>query len=205
MIKINLLRNKVAENQQDPNAVDRGPRNENREVIVRLFFIAIFTVLLMFYESNNIKQLSIQVGELQAKTDELDANLQAKIAEVDKYKDVEKDAKELEDKLKILRLLSRLRLREVKTLDFMQSAIPEKVWIRSLNFVSEKQNVEEGRFQFRGGAVSTEDLTDFVKRLEDSVYFAEVIVFKNQETTIPGRTTGQAREFEFSALVEEKL
>ncbi|MGE3760022.1 MAG: PilN domain-containing protein, partial [Pseudobdellovibrionaceae bacterium] len=124
----------------------------------------------------------------------------AKAKEVDSIKDIAKQAQELEDKLKVLKLLSKLRLREVKTLDFMQSSIPEKVWLRSINYSSDREHVENGRFQFTGNSVNTEDLTEFAKRLEDSAYMDNVIVIKNAEVAGPKRAGGM-REFLFTAEV----
>ena len=85
---------------------------------------------------------------------ELQAENTAKAAEVEKVKDVEVQAKELEDKLTILKLLSRLRLRQVKTLDFMQSSIPEKVWLKTVEYESDTTHVEDGHYKFTGNAVA---------------------------------------------------
>jgi Tfp pilus assembly protein PilN len=142
-----------------------------------------------------------EVARLQVRNSELETQSAAKAAEADSVKDVEKQARELEDKLKVLKSLSKLRLREVKTLDFMQSSIPEKVWLKSISFQARGDNVEEGHFEFVGNAVATEDLSEFVKRLEDSAYLSEVIVIKNQESPVTGRG-GVVREFTFTAEVE---
>ena len=200
MIKVNLLKNRV----QDPALAGVGVAseggNETREAIVKIAFIMIFTLGLIMFENQNIRQLNEERTRIQATVNDLEQQAAVKAKEVDGIKDIAKQAQELEDKLKILKLLSKLRLREVKTLDFMQSSIPEKVWLKGINYASNKEHVEDGRFQFTGNAVNTEDLTEFVKRLEDSAYMDDVIVIKNAEVAGPKRAGGM-RDFLFTAEV----
>jgi Tfp pilus assembly protein PilN len=156
----------------------------------------------MFYESQNIRSLNDESRKLNQQISTLTTDNTKRANEVLKYKDVEGQAKELEDKLKILKLLSKLRLREVKTLDFMQSSIPEKVWLKSISYEADKIHVEAGHFQFSGNSVATEELTEFVRRLEDSAYLMDVIVVRNQEVAVGKSST--IRDFLFTAEVENK-
>ncbi len=201
MIKVNLLKNRV----QDPGLGQSSmePGGDSREALVKIAFILLFTIGLMMFESQNIRTLNDERNRVQATVNDLELQAAAKAHEVEGIKDIAKQAQELEDKLKILKLLSKLRLREVKTLDFMQSSIPEKVWLKAITYASTKERVEDGHFQFTGNAVNTEDLTEFVKRLEDSAYMDEVIVIKNQEVTGP-RKAGGMRDFLFTAQVGGK-
>lgn len=210
MIRVNLIRNRV----QDTSLGDAGAGTSLggggggasglRDIVVKGACIFMFTIGMMIYESQNIRALNAELNQVQAQVNQLTEQNQAKIAELAKYKDVEVQAKELEDKLKILKLLSKLRLREVKTLDFMQSSIPEKVWLKTVQFESDKGHVEQGHFQFTGNSVATEDLTEFVRRLEDSAYLQDVIVVKNQENTANANSKSTVREFLFTADVETK-
>lgn len=206
MIKVNLLRNRGADTAQTEIATGAGGGGAGgdnaRESVVKVAVILIFTLGLMLYEHQNISALNAQQAGLQSQVNELQTENTAKATEVAKYKDVEVQAKELEDKLKILKTLSKLRLREVKTLDFMQSSIPEKVWLKEINYDSDKNRVDSGHYSFSGMAVATEELTEFVKRLEDSAYLQDVIVVKNQETPVNKSST--IREFLFTAEVETK-
>lgn len=208
MIKVNLLRNKVVDSgptlQASGGAAPVNMQNlELRDALTKVALILVCTIVLMFFESQNLRALQAEVVRVSAQVTEMEAAAAAKAKEVESVKDIETQARELEDKLKILRLLSRLRLREVKTLDFIQSSIPEKVWLKTLVYESEKNKIEYGRFNFNGNAVSTEDLTEFVKRLEDSAYLYEVIVMKNQEVPIPSQKNVM-RDFQFTAQVEVK-
>ena len=160
----------------------------------------IFTVGLMIYENANLRALNEEQAVVAAQVNQLQTEAAAKATEAESVKDIETQAKELEDKLKVLKLLSRLRLREVKTLDFMQSSIPEKVWLKTVSYESEKDKIDSGHFVFNGSAVTTDDLTEFVKRLENSAYLSDVIVVKNQEVTQAKAMS--LRDFLFTAEVE---
>lgn len=201
MIKVNLMRNRV----QDAAAVGAtvvDTSNETRDALVKVAFIVIFVLGLMVWESQSIRALNSEAASIASRVSELEGQTTGKATEVDGIKDIAKQAEELKAKLKVLKLLSRLRLREVKTLDFMQSSIPEKVWLKSINFESGRTKMDQGKLLFQGFSVSTEDLTDFVKRLEDSAYLTEVIVIKNQE--VPSGKSGNVREYTFTAEVESK-
>lgn len=208
MIRVNLMRNRVGDSTVATSVGGGagGGNEEVREVIVKVACIFIFCLGLMIYENQNIRSLNEERARVQSTVSELETQAQAKSTEVEAIKDIAHQAQELEDKLKVLRLLSKLRLREVKTLDFMQSSIPEKVWLKSVRYEADregKESVERGHYQFDGSAVTTEDLSEFVKRLEDSAYLNEVIVMKNQESN-PGGKSSTLREFQFTADVEVK-
>ncbi|NJL24920.1 MAG: hypothetical protein HC902_06930 [Calothrix sp. SM1_5_4] len=203
MIRVNLLKSRVGDTQTSTVQEGASGQGEMRENLTKVFFIAIFTVALMFYESQNLETLGGEQRRIQVQIQELEAQLDVKNKEIESVKDVEAQAAELEDKLKVLKMLSRLRLREVKTLDFMQSSIPEKVWLKSVSFQADRDKPDQGLFDFRGVSVVTEDLTEFTKKLEDSAYLYEVIVLKNQDVPATGRV-GSLREFHFTAQVETK-
>jgi Tfp pilus assembly protein PilN len=205
MIKVNLLRNRVQDPSLTANSGESsggGGSDQMREVLIKIAFLGLFVFGLMIYESQNIRSLAEELARTNQQVQTLTADNTNRANEVAKFKDVEVQAKELEDKLKILKLLSKLRLREVKTLDFMQSSIPEKVWLKDISYESDKVHVEAGHFQFNGNAVATEELTEFVRRLEDSAYLMDVIVVRNQEVTV--NKTSTMREFLFTAEVENK-
>ena len=211
MIKINLARTQIGNATQGPTLAGMpgggggaAAAANSRDLLVKILLAVIFTIGLIIYEKQSLGQLNAERDAVQAKVNDADGQVQAKVKELEGYKDFGTQARELEDKLKILKLLSHLRLREVKTLDFMQSSIPEKVWLKSLDYETEKDDVIHGHFNFKGNAGQTEDLTEFTKRLEDSAYLAEVITIRNQEVTVGSQRTNVVREFEFTAQVEVK-
>jgi Tfp pilus assembly protein PilN len=210
VIKVNLARTQLGQAAAQgavpsmPSGGGSSGSSEGREAIVKVLVIVVFTGGLYLFERQNITQLNADRATQLAKATEAEQLVQNQVKELDSVKDIGDQARELEDKLKILKLLSRLRLREVKTLDFMQSSIPEKVWLKSLEYEAEKDDVIHGHLNFKGNAVSTEDLSEFTKRLEDSAYLAEVITIRNQEVAVGSSKATVMREFEFNAQVEVK-
>lgn len=203
MIKVNLLKTRIIDPAAAGTAaeVSAAQTAGSRAALVKIFMLIIFAAALMIYENQAINTLNLQSAQAKSKVEELQNAANAKVAELETVKDVEGQARELEDKLKILKFLSKLRLREVKTLDFMQSSIPEQVWLRNLTFTTDNESVEGGNFVFIGRAVTTDDLTEFAKRLDESAYLDEVIVIRNQEVVVDPRTTN--REFQMTAKVEQ--
>lgn len=201
MIRVNLLRNRIGSSGGgETQVVDTGYSSSNsRETFVKIAFLLLFTIGLMLYERSNVSRLNAEQATVQAQLVQLQSEAAAIAAEVENVKDIEGRAKELQDKLKMLKLLSKLRLRGVKTLDFMQTSIPERVWLASIAYESDKEKLEDGRFAFSGSSVATEDLTEFVKRLENSAYLSQVIVVKNQDVV---NNKQSIREFLFTADVE---
>src|SRR5687768_10958417 len=135
MIKVNLMRNRVQDaGANSQQIIDTGAGNNNREAVVKIVCIFIAVIGLKVWERQSIQKKNAEVARIQAKVTDLEAQTAEKAIEVEGIKDIVSQAQELEDKLKVLKLLSKLRLREVKTLDFMQTSIPEKVWLKGLNY-----------------------------------------------------------------------
>ncbi|MBK8204680.1 MAG: PilN domain-containing protein [Bdellovibrionales bacterium] len=154
--------------------------------------MSVFTVILVFFESNNVDNLkkeeqifAIQLEELQAKVKKLKE-------EASKVSEFERQGKELEDKMKIMKALSRTRLRELKALDFLQTMIPERVWLNSLDYIDEK-------FRLKGLALTDDDLTDLIQALDKSSFFSEVVLLQAKETT---SRDGSLKNFELTTTIE---
>lgn len=208
MIRVNLARNRTGEATIGRTTIGSTAGSadafENRQGLLKVALILIFVVGMVLIENQELGALRQQAARLQGQVSELETESASKAKETESIKDIEAQARELEAKLKILKLLSKLRLREVKTLDFMQSQIPEKVWLTSLTFETDKNRLEEGKFNFVGKSTNTDDLTEFVKRLEDSSYLQEVILVKNQDVAAVDGSKQSVREFNFTALVESR-
>lgn len=195
MIKINLLKNRVqGESGTQAIAFEESDNSQARSAVVKVLLMSLACVGLMLYESQRLSSLRNEMASLGQELQTMQTTVTEKVAEAEGLKSVEAEAKELEDKLKLLKHLSKLRLREVKTLDLMQNSIPERAWLKSLTY-------EKNRFVFIGAAVSTPELSEFVKRLDESAYLTDVIVTRNREV---GDASAGFRDFEFSAMVESQ-
>jgi Tfp pilus assembly protein PilN len=193
MIRINLNRTRVAGGLEGEETVIKElsttPSLNVREVIVKLLVVFLGIIGLMIYERQNIDALNAELGKTQADLNSLKQQVNDKNAELAKLKDIEPLANGLNEKLRALREYSKERITELQSLDFMQSIIPERVWLRNVHF-------EKHRYQILGNAVETVDLTDFVNKLENSAYFKDVIVIQDKEKPVQN---GKIRDFEFTA------
>jgi Tfp pilus assembly protein PilN len=195
MIRINLNRTRVA-GSDEASSIGIGPavNASGRDALVKLLVVILGTAALMLYEKQNLDQLNLDLAQIQAQDQQIKTQVQAKMADLAKLKDIEPQAQGLNEKLNLLREYSKQRITELQSMDYVQSIIPERVWLRGVHF-------DNHRFQFLGNAVETVDLTEFVSKLENSAYFKDVIVVQDREKKVQ---SGNIRDFEFTAREEVK-
>lgn len=161
-------------------------------LLVNLVLLLFFPGLLYFYEIQNLDQLKLKSAQAQAQVSEAQGKLSQVQSEVAQSATLQAKARELSAKIDIVTQLSRLRLREVKTLDFIQSVIPERVWLSDVEF-------DAGKFKLKGAALTDDDLTNFVRSLENNANFSNVLLLQAKEEV---RKDSSVKTFEVSALVE---
>ena len=104
-------------------------------------------------------------GEAKVKrTKEEISRLDKVIGEVAQYKQAKK---ELEAKLAILDKLKQGRTGPVRMLDSLASITPKRLWLR-------KMDEKAGTITFDGSAATIDDVSNFMKALEESQYFGRV-------------------------------
>jgi Tfp pilus assembly protein PilN len=196
MIRINLLKNRSIASGGDTTyaiTVEKGAGSEvQKEAVVKIMLMSVFTVILVFFESNNVDNLKKEEQVLAIQLEEIQAKVKKLKEEASKVSEFERQGKELEDKMKIMKALSRTRLRELKALDFLQSMIPERVWLNSLDYIDEK-------FRLKGLALTDDDLTDLIQALDKSSFFSEVVLLQAKETT---SRDGTLKNFELTTTIE---
>ncbi len=193
MIKVNLLRSK------GPNEAALEARlNAEREAILRkeaffkVLLMVVFTVFLILYENYTTSSLRDQTTIVQGELAEIQAELERKKSEIVGIKELEEQSVRIKNKLDILKTLSRLRLREVKSLDFIQSIIPNRIWLTGVIYEMEK-------YRLLGGSLSADDLSEFLDELEKSPYFSDVVLVKTTQET---SNAGSIGAFEVSFRLE---
>lgn len=165
---------------------------DNRGALINLIVLVIFPGLLIYYERMNLEALKRTSVQVQSEVTKITSQINEKKAEISKSADLKEKAKELANKIEILKKLSRIRLREIKALDFIQASIPEKVWLKELIF-------KAGALTIKGYSLTDDDLTTFVRSLEKSRGFSGVVLLQAKEE----RTKeGSLKSFEVSATVE---
>ena len=199
MIRINLNRNRAQTGAQGASttavnfsSLSSGDNEEQRGALRNFFILFLGVAALLLYEKFNSFSLNdsdlILVGEYT----QLSQQLEKDKGELDKYKGSEADAKTLEDKLAIIKKLSRVRLREVKALDYIQEIIPEKVWLRQISFDQEAVRIS-------GYSILDEDLSNFIQSLDRSTFFQNVVLTQAAEMV---NQSGSYKQFDISARLE---
>ena len=188
MIKINLLKNRGEQTKRSSGtqinyetSIDSvgqegggGSGGATKDTVVKIVVLLIWLAGLMAYESYNIGELDSKIAEKNSEKNKLAADIQMKKPIADKARDLQAQLEDLEARIKSIKDLSRIRLREIKAIDFVQNIIPERVWLSSLAINSDKVD-------FSGGAMSDENLNRFMEALESKSNFKNVILLKAVE------------------------
>ena len=199
MIKINLARRKAGGGGTNTNIgtdaqleIHDTAASAQKEALIKIVFMVLFVIILMFYENHNVNEFQGELMKQTAKLSELQADLDSKKQQTAGMAEVEKNAQVLEQKLGIMKKLSRVRLREVKALDYIQSVLPEKVWFKQMKF-------DDTKVTLNGYAVSDDDLNELTRALENSVQFSNVIILQAKDEKLQN---GSYKQFEISCTTE---
>lgn len=200
MIKINLLRSR-AHTEDDADFAVNQPigghgmlsKAEQIEIMKKALVFCIGIGILIGYEWYNIDIQAQVAKKASQQLQNEKRGLQAKKEELKQYADVEEQSKVLEEKISILKALSKIRLREVKSLDFIQSIAPDAVWFQTINY-------QDQEYRFEGFSVTDDALSALIRELESSIYFTEVILLKAFEVKAEN---GTVKSFTIQAKVGE--
>jgi len=201
MIKINLARRKGTGTGTGATGVDSteshfeihdAGASAQKGALVKLVLMFAFVGGLMFYENQNVTSYQAEMIKQSAKITELQTDLEGKRSVTSGMEVIEKSAQVLEQKLAIMKKLSRVRLREVKALDYIQSVVPEKIWFSNIVF-------DDNKLVLQGYAVSDDDLNELTKGLENSVQFSNVIILQATDARV---ANSSFKQFEISCNTE---
>jgi type IV pilus assembly protein PilN len=170
MIKINLL----AEGKRAVTRKAKGPAAlERRDIGVWLLGVGALAGLLAFagywfYLHREIQQKDEEIAVAQREVDEL----QAIIKEVEDYK-VKKA--ELEHKIAVINQLKANQRGPVKLMDQVSRALPELLWLDSMN-------VAGATVSIRGQAFNTNAVANFIENLDKVPEFQEPILVDTSQS-----------------------
>jgi Tfp pilus assembly protein PilN len=177
MIKVNLLRNVgLAKSTEAGGTSPTGVGGMSAEPLasdiqkaagIKLAVILAFPLTLLVYEKIAINDISTRVKEIQEKIEVLK---QERVKFGDAAPKIEKYNKEkqrIDKELEIVRGISQGRLRELKTLDAIQSLMPNKTWSRKIAF-------KGGVVVLEGYSDGDDGVTELIRALEGNVLFSKV-------------------------------
>jgi Tfp pilus assembly protein PilN len=184
MIKINLLKNRGTNatrntgsdlNYETAFNTDVGSSSSgSKDLLVKILLMFLGVGALVAYESYNIGLLKSRLNEVTTRKNALMQEVQEKSPIAEKARAMQGEILDLESRIKTIKDLSRIRLREIKTVDYIQNVIPERVWLTGVVFAGDKLTLE-------GSAISDEQLNHFTESLEKKSSFKDVIVLKSVE------------------------
>jgi type IV pilus assembly protein PilN len=172
VIKINLLPAKRAAKRV------KAPVDEAVfQLVVGLGIVLVFIGACGYRWQMLVDEVALQTQLKESKTKELEA-LKKKVQEVEGY---EKNKQLLEDKNRIIEQLRKNQGGPVRLLDHLsQSLDPLKIWLTNVD--GDKEVALSGK------ALTNDDIVEFIRNLQQSGYFAGVMLEESRQTAEEGLT-----------------
>lgn len=143
-------------------------------IVLRLVICGLGVVVLMHFEKKNLDKLNGQKMIVQNTLNTLKSK-QSKIKdEIKGLEYISEKSKEFSRKLNIMQGIVDHRLLAVKGLDFIQSAIPEEVWLREVK-------LNQKKFIITGVSTTNKQIQNFIEQLENTDLFSAVSLAKAEE------------------------
>lgn len=171
MIKINLLPVKRVAAKKAKVPVDEAVF----QLVVGLGILLVFVGACGYRWLMLVDEVALQTQLKESKTKELES-LKKKVQEVEDY---EKNKQLLEDKNRIIEQLRKNQGGPVRLLDYLsQSMDPLKVWLTNVDGDKE--------IALTGKALTNDDIVEFIRNLQQSGYFAGVLLEESRQTAEEG-------------------
>jgi Tfp pilus assembly protein PilN len=199
MIKINLLKN-LGMHQGGALAGGAGAAESvesaispdvQRLAIVKVIVLLLFPIALFGFEKINLMNLEAEVKKLKEETATVTAQKDAFGSVAPRVAKFDLQKKEIEKQLEAVRELTKNRLREVKTLDILQSLVPDQTWLNSVEINSSIVKIE-------GYAANDDAISKLMKALESSVLFSQIVPKSTTRVDLP---TGSVKKFQLEFKV----
>jgi hypothetical protein len=202
MIKINLLRDVAS---------PKGGRGEGtfagtsfgtstssvgavdfKDLLIKFGLIILPVIFLTVYDEVIVSQKKAELEAITAQSAKVDEDLKKLAPQVTEVEKFLQDKKALDAQLSTIKTLSKERLRIVKSLDAIQSLIPQKVWLTELVITDNKVEIE-------GRAIEDIAIADFMRDIEDSVFFMNVNLAGSEELRF---AEGSIKKFDIKCNLE---
>lgn len=198
MIKVNLLRNiggtqaagAGGKASQSSGSSDKAVKQLAASKAVTLL---IPTMILFGIEKYNISILNQKLATATEQVAKVDQEIKAfgdTGPLLEKYSAIKA---KLEKEFDALQVIGNNRLREVKTLDSLQTIIPARNWINELGID------EAGKVSLNGFAETPDEAFSFVKAIEENPNFSDVskVNVSTDEQKAVGRPEGGLKKYSF--------
>jgi Tfp pilus assembly protein PilN len=136
------------------------------------------------------------IAEVDAEAATLDSKINLLSSELGKTsgyelikKSLEADEKTIRTKINTIQELIRERSVPPKILTTLSESIPKEVWLREFS-------LKDRHFKLAGGASSMDVVSDFMKGLEETIYFRGVVLKSSKQITEKGGRSSATFELE---------
>ena len=196
MIKINLLRNVgMTTGGITPQSAGVALSPDlQKAALGRLAIIALFPLAVFAYEKFNLSVLQGEVDKVNAQITDVNAQKASFGSVAPKVEKFTKEKKEIVKQVEAVRELARNRLREVKTLDALQSFMPDQAWLSDLQ-------INGSVVKLDGFTLADDGVTRLIKALESSVLFSQITPKSTSKVDLPA---GPAKKFQLEFRVGKK-
>lgn len=168
MIKINLLKNSglasSSASQEDKSEV---PNEVKKLALTKVLAILALPLVLYGVEQVNLNDKRDQLtkkNQTLRKLNEEKAKYGDAGPRIERYT---KEKERIDGEIEVIRNLANSRLREVKTLDTIQSLMPPDAWARKIT-------IEANYVKLEGYSNSEEGTSNLIRALENSPFFSRV-------------------------------
>ena len=169
-----------------------GQLSNKRDLLIRLGMVLIPIVIMFGYREYLNHSAKGELASLQEKLVSLKTQLQKLDPQVKETERFQDEKKKVLSQLEIVKKLSKERIKNVKSLDALQSLIPPKSWLTSVKIIDNKVEIE---------GLATDDiiLSDFMQALGNSIYFSNVSLVTSDEIKT---NEGVAKKFSLRCNLE---
>jgi Tfp pilus assembly protein PilN len=179
MIRVNLLKNLGSSVSTSAGAnfnltglsiSPMGSADQNELIklaVIKVLAMLALVFVLKGYEFYNLANLKGQVAQTQAEAEAVKKKIASFGDVAQSIQKFTEQETQIEKRLGVIRDIAKNRLREVKTLDNLQSMIPNRTWIKQLI-------LDNGKVSLSGYSDSEQDVTDLMKNISSSALFSSV-------------------------------
>ncbi|GEM_PF-1447583 len=171
-----------------------SPKNLNGGSLILVALALALAALPHFFFQ---KYQTVLARDHQSHLSNLNSEIDSVKSEISKYETYKSEMKSFEEqeskinqRLSVVKQLQTSRMGPVNVLDAVGQALPQRVWLTAI----EMTLGSSGQIQLTGRGYSSEDVAEFVDKLNNSIYF-EKVVLDGVSTEKDGDQSGTVKSF----------